>query len=889
MTKVKRKAMNKGPVEGSSIAGERLFIDIGSVKAESYGGSKFWLLIVDDCTDMCWSIFLKKKSDLPKAMLKVLNAMKAQGKEVKKIRCDNAGENVSFEERAGAMNLGLKFEYTAARTPEQNGKVERKFQTLFGKLRAMLKDAGLPGGIKKGVWTEGAATATKLENLLVTARKSVSSYELFHGQPSTLLRSLHRFGEIGYVARFGQKDVKGKLEDRGIPMMFVGYSDKHSQGVYRMLNIQTKRVATTRDVTWTGKLFGQFPWRHKTWDDDSDHEHTEVDGIDEETSETPPVPVDNPGGTGGQDDATEEAGQPPSREVSGLQSWFNPTPGMSEEGGMRLRSGLEIGEFAGLSTVSDPEEPKTFREAWDHQDNQKRSKWREAIKKEFSDMNRRGVWRVMWKTDIPKGRRCVKCKWVFKVKRDGRYRARLVACGYSQIPGIDFSENFAPVINDVTFRIILVVMLMHGLKAKIVDVETAFLHGDLNEDIYMDCPPGLQETLGEDVRNKCLQLLKATYGLVQAARQFWKKMIEILTSLEFEQSLADPCLLVRKNDLGWAIIALYVDDCLLAGTESAMKDTINGMQRCGLTLKVENTLRDYLSCEIHLDYETGRGWLGQPHMIKTIEESFGKQLTDMKVTKTPGTPGIGVTKCTEESKVITVEKQTQYRSGTGMLLFLIKHSRPDISNSVRELSKALDGATGHAWKELFRVMKFVMGSKDLGLKICPNMEEPMWNLKVYTDSDYAGDKDTRKSVTGYVIYLQGVAISWKSKAQKSVTLSSSEAEYVALAEAGKEIKFVVQVLESLKISVELPIVVKVDNIGAIHMSENPSTGNRTKHVDVKYHYIREMVIDEFVKIMFVRTDDNHADIFTKNVSADVLLRHRRHMMWDKSELVGGKN
>ena len=115
-------------------------------------------------------------------------------------------------------------------------------------------------------------------------------------------------------------------------------------------------------------------------------------------------------------------------------------------------------------------------------------------------------------------------------------------------------------------------------------------------------------------------------------------------------------------------------------------------------------------------------------------------------------------------------------------------------------------------------------------------------------------------------------------------MSSLEAEYVALVEAGKEIKFVIQVLESLMIKVELPIVVRVDNIGAIHMSENPSSGNQTKHVDVKYHYVREMVVDEFVKILFVRTDDNHADIFTKNVSADVLQRHRRHMMWSKSDL-----
>ena len=170
-----------------------------------------------------------------------------------------------------------------------------------------------------------------------------------------------------------------------------------------------------------------------------------------------------------------------------------------------------------------------------------------------------------------------------------------------------------------------------------------------------------------------------------------------------------------------------------------------------------------------------------------------------------------------------------------MLLFLVKHSRPDIANCTRELSKVLDRASEGAYKELMRSIKFVIDTKNYRLRIEPKGEfNGEWELRMYTDSDYAGDKSTRISVTGYILFFMGVPIIWKSKSQKSIMLSSSEAEYVALLEAAKEIKFVYQLLLSIGIQVRLPIVVRVDNVGAIFMSENTSTSGQTKHIDIRY-------------------------------------------------------
>jgi hypothetical protein len=221
-----------------------------------------------------------------------------------------------------------------------------------------------------------------------------------------------------------------------------------------------------------------------------------------------------------------------------------------------------------------------------------------------------------------------------------------------------------------------------------------------------------------------------------------------------------------------------------------------------------------------------------------------------------------------------------------MLLYLVKHSRPDIANAVRELSKALDGTSPAGFKELLRVLKYVIDTKDLALKMEPMKPEKdmEWNMVAYSDSDYAGDSETRVSVAGFILYLLGVPISWKSKGQRGVTLSSSEAEFVALSEAAKEIKFVFQILKSMGIPIKLPIIVRVDNIGAIFIGSNVAVSQRSKHIDIRYHFVREFVHDGFIQIIFVKTKDNDADIFTKNLSGDLHNRHAPKLVEKKGNI-----
>ena len=248
---------------------------------------------------------------------------------------------------------------------------------------------------------------------------------------------------------------------------------------------------------------------------------------------------------------------------------------------------------------------------------------------------------------------------------------------------------------------------------------------------------------------------------------------------------------------------------------------------------------------------------------------------DIREYGTPAAPKTSIIRPQEGDPLISAEKQKTFRSGVGMLLYLVKHSRPDISNAVRELSKVADGATEAHWKQLLRAIKYVITTENKALKLRPKLkgENSMFYLEGLSDSNFGEDKETRISVYGYVVYFCGAPVATKSKIGRSVTQSSTEAEYFAVSEIAKEILFIKQLLDTIGVEVELPITVRVDNVGAIFLANNFSISQRTKHIDIRAHAIREYIEDGIIKLVFIRTDDNEADIFTKNTSGETYDKH----------------
>ena len=255
-----------------------------------------------------------------------------------------------------------------------------------------------------------------------------------------------------------------------------------------------------------------------------------------------------------------------------------------------------------------------------------------------------------------------------------------------------------------------------------------------------------------------------------------------------------------------------------------------------------------------------------------------------RLSLTPGSPRFTARRLENLEDKVSSEEHETYRSGVGTLLYLTKHSRPDIRNPVRELSKNMDAPPSVHLKEMYKVIRHVLSTRRHGLKFELRKDIKKWALKALSDSDFASDKETRISVFGYIIYFCGIPIAWRSKGMKSVVLSTTEAEYMALSEVVKELKFIVQLLQTMNIEVELPITVYVDYVGVIWLSNNRTTSDRTKHIDTRTSFVKEYQEDGKIIIKFVKSEDNEADIFRKNTTNIIFQNHQKKLVWDKGNV-----
>ena len=848
ISKAKQKAVPKISTNRAQLFGERIFFDLSWIKGTSLGGSNFWLLAVDECTKFCWSRFLKLKSDLKHDMINIIDDIETiciiKQLYIKTVflRCDNASENKSFQQEIMHDKPKIKFEFTSPKTPQQNGVVERAFATLKGRARSMLNFAGMQGAKRIQLWCEAAGTATKITNILVKNNHDKCAHEKVYDQLPSYAHKLRVFGEIGIISNTGE--IQTATQDRGIKCIFLGYAEDHSSDVYRFYNMQTGKVKLSRDVIWINKTYHEDQIQpvglNKYYQADDDEEEEEI----------MPMRIGN--------NAPVIIPPPPPLWVDQLQDE------LTEVYEHRTRSGKtqalvhlhDADHYCFLS-----EEPLTYKEAINSPD---AKHWIEAMKTELQSMVNKKVWRTVKKIDIPTDKKLIGCRWVFKLKDNGIFRARLVALGYSQRPGVDFTDYYAPVVNDTTMKIVILMSLTFGFSTEQTDIETAFLYGDLDEEVYMKLPPGFdQEGQGEAVL-----LQKSIYGLVQAAFEWNKKATKILKLLGFQQCKSDPCLFMHPTKMVYIII--YVDDCLLVGKPAVLQQIISQLKE-HLVIKCMGKIKDYIGCNVE---ETNYGYkYTQSKLIQRMTTKFADELSTIKyIGKTPVKSNEKIYVAENDSEIINSEGQTSYRSGIGMLLYLVKYSRPDIANCVRELAKMSGKATVLNYNQLLRCIKYVDTTKHYGTFALKSTAE-YYSINAFCDSDYAGDYETRRSTSGYIIYINGSPIVWKSKGQERVAYSSTEAEYIAMSNACKEIMFIIQLMQQMNLKVTLPALLHVDNMGAIYLSASQMSSQRTKHIDIRHHGMKEYIEDGFIKVIFVRSEDNDSDIFTKNLGYDLHDKH----------------
>jgi hypothetical protein len=508
--------------------------------------------------------------------------------------------------------------------------------------------------------------------------------------------------------------------------------------------------------------------------------------------------------------------------------------------------------------------PTSISEAYASQD---ADYWKEAVRSEMDSILANGTWEV---TDRPYGCKPVGCKWVFKKKLrpDGtieKYKARLVAKGYTQKEGEDFFDTYSPVARLTTIRVLLSLAASHGLLVHQMDVKTAFLNGELEEEIYMEQPDGF---VVDGQEGKVCKLLKSLYGLKQAPKQWHEKFERTLTAEGFVVNEADKCVYYRHGGGEGVILCLYVDDILIFGTSlTVIKEVKEFLSRC-FEMKDLGVADVILNIKLLKDDDGGITLL-QSHYVEKILSRFG--YSDCKSSPTPYDPSVIIRK----NKRIARD-QLRYSQIIGSLMYLASATRPDISFAVSKLSRFVSRPGDVHWHALERVLRYLKGTASYGIHYTgyPRV------LEGYSDANWISDADETKATSGYLFTLGGGAVSWKSCKQTIITRSTMEAELTALDTATVEAEWLRELLMDLPV-VEKPIPaipMNCDNQTVI-VKVNSSKDNMksSRHVKRRLKTVRKMRNSGVIALDYIHTSRNLADPFTKGLSRNVIENASREM------------
>ncbi|CAM8989664.1 unnamed protein product [Rhodiola kirilowii] len=538
----------------------------------------------------------------------------------------------------------------------------------------------------------------------------------------------------------------------------------------------------------------------------------------------------------------------------GSDSSTGTTPNSSGKTPMRMRTLSDLYnttepiqlEYSGLCLLG-AEEPTTFPEA------EKEEKWRCAMKEEMDSIHNNQTWSLV---DLPDQQEAIGLKWIYKVKKDSngavvKHKARLVAKGYAQKQGIDFEEVFAPVARMETVRLLIALAAHEGWRLHHLDVKSAFLNGDLAEEVYVSQPPGF---IVKGSEHKVLKLHKALYGLRQAPRAWNIKLDNTLLSLGFTKSPLEHAVYKKGRGASFLLVGVYVDDLVITG--ACEEESVKFKRQMTEIFKMNDLglLSYYLGIAVH--QTPGTISICQGAYAKKILEGCG--MGDCNPTQAPMEAR---TKLSKKSSSPPVDK-TLYRSIVRSLRYLT-HTRPDLAYSVGIVSRYMEFPTTEHMAAVKHILRYVKGTLDLGCFYQKKKGEEELHLVGYSDSDMAGDVDDRKSTTGVAFFMGSSLISWMSQKQKVVALSSCEAEYIAAATAACQGVWLERLLGDLLSRSTSKVVLNIDNKSAISLCKNPVHHDRSKHIDTRFHFIRECVEEGKIVVKHVSTNDQLADILTK--------------------------
>ncbi|KAM2612954.1 hypothetical protein TB2_032855 [Malus domestica] len=504
-------------------------------------------------------------------------------------------------------------------------------------------------------------------------------------------------------------------------------------------------------------------------------------------------------------------------------------------------------KYAMHVTIKDiPVEPTCFSQAGKHHE------WREAMVQEFNALQRCGTWSLVpHQSDM----NVLPNKWVFKIKRkaDGtveRHKARLVANGFHQKAGVDYTETFSPVVKHSTIRFVLSLAVSKKWPVRQLDVSNAFLHGYLNEHVYMRQP---SRFIDKQFPNHVCKLQRSIYGLKQAPRAWFQRFSDFLLQLGFEESTCDYSLFVFNQRGVYLILLIYVDDILLTGNSPRQMDHLIKKLGSLFSMKDLGPLSYFLGIEVKYNGDFMHLCQSKYALDLLTRTNF----TNAKPISTPVPSGQKLSAYAGDP----FANPEMYRSVVGALQYLTI-TRPDLSYAVNQVCQFMHSPKTTHWMAVKRILRYLKATYNHGLLYKSGTAK----LTAFSDADYAGNPDTRHSTGGFCVYLGSNLVSWSSKKQKTVSRSSAEAEYRQLAYTAAELSWLRSLYKDLHLHLVQPTI-WCDNVSSIALASNPVFHSRTKHLEVDYHYVREKVVRGQLLVNYVCSQDQLADIFTKGLSS----------------------
>ncbi|KAH9699463.1 retrovirus-related pol polyprotein from transposon RE1 [Citrus sinensis] len=835
----------------------------GPAPVVSTQGYKYYVSFVDDFTRFTWIFPLKTKDET----LHVFKIFKAQVEKqleqpIKCLQSDWGGEFRSFSKYL--QEEGIEFRHSYPYTHNQNGLVERKHRHITESGLTLLAQAKLP--IK--FWWDSFHTAAYLINRLPTPILAMKTpYEsIFHHQPD--YNFLRTFGCSCFP--FLREYNNHKFHFHTSKCVFLGYSPSHkgykclhssgkiyiashvlfdettfpyisdpnfsssskhtsSDFQYNLFQRFTLSVPNSNLNSLEATAADQFPVNHSL-----SSNSPQFQSPTNQTSTSLPSP----------------APQSPAPQIPCTTQTSQPKPSTSTHH-MITRARAGIFKPKTFLTTHNSLEPSTVPEALSD------PKWKDAMQTEYDALIHNNTWTLVPMSSTYK---LVGCKWVFRTKynTDGtvsKYKARLVAKGFHQTAGVDYSETFSPVVKSSTVRVILSLAVIKGWKVRQIDVNNAFLNGDLSENVYMTQPEGFVTKEGY-----ICKLNKALYGLKQAPRAWYEKLKGCLTTWQFLNSKADTSLFIKHDTRGLIIVLIYVDDILVTGPDSALLEDFIVKLSQTFALKDLGLVAYFLGVEVSY-FDEGMH-LSQTKYIKDLLSKASME--NCKGSDTPLSTGLKLERNVRGPLGQEFENPTQYRSIVGGLQYLIL-TRPDIAYSVHKLSQYLSSPTVQHWLACKRVLRYLQSTITYGLYL---RKEATLEIGItgYTDADWACGLDDRKSIGAYCIYLGNNLISWSSKKQAIVAKSSTESEYRALSAACSEISWLQSLFSELNIA-KLPTpVLWCDNQSAGELARNPVFHSKSKHIELDVHYVRDKVLGKELEVRYIPTEEQVADVLTKPLS-----------------------